>query len=223
MATLNVTERKVPIDMLVPNTWNPNAMSEFMMEKERESIRRFGFIDPCTVRKHPTSLTQFEIIDGEHRWRAAQLEGHTEVSVVDLGPISDEMAQELTIVLNLTRGQSDRTKLGRILAHLEKVDAKASRAVLPFTDQQFSELVQAAEFDWSKLSVEDPLEKQRDNTDPDLPTGNTEGGARKAEFSVRLNAEELVLLRAALDKARGQFRLIEDADALVAIARAFVG
>lgn len=53
-------------DDLRPNGWNPNQMSPRQFEAEIESILRFGFIDPITVREKDG----LEIVDGEHRWKA---------------------------------------------------------------------------------------------------------------------------------------------------------
>lgn len=52
-AGLAGVEKVVPINAIRPNPWNPNVMSEFMFEKERASIREFGFIDPILVREQP--------------------------------------------------------------------------------------------------------------------------------------------------------------------------
>jgi len=57
-------------------------MDQAMYAKAIASIREFGFVDPITVR---TVDGRYQIIDGEHRWRAAKDEGITTVPIVDLG------------------------------------------------------------------------------------------------------------------------------------------
>lgn len=53
-----------------PNPWNPNKMNERQFAAELESIMHNGFLDPVTVREH--AMEGYEIIDGEHRWKALQ-------------------------------------------------------------------------------------------------------------------------------------------------------
>ncbi len=71
MARKALKIQTVEVGKLHPNPWNPNRQDARTFEAERESIRNYGFIDPVTVREHPTINGEFEIIDGEHRWRAA--------------------------------------------------------------------------------------------------------------------------------------------------------
>lgn len=88
-----------------------------MYAKALESIAEFGFIDPITVRLLTEEDVPFEIIDGEHRWRAALDLGYTDIPVfiVDVTP---EQAKKLTVVLNELHGQVDPTKLSDLLGEL---------------------------------------------------------------------------------------------------------
>jgi ParB/RepB/Spo0J family partition protein len=61
---------QLPLDWLTPNPWNPNQMDDEQYGKALNSIREFGFVDPVTVRELGNDT--YQIIDGEHRWRAAQ-------------------------------------------------------------------------------------------------------------------------------------------------------
>src|SRR6185312_654905 len=103
----------VPITLIEPNPWNPNAMDDVMYGKEIESIHEFGFVDPLTCRMIGEIR---QIIDGEHRWRVAKDHGRcvrnangvdwvehlglAELPVTNLGIVADTAAQQLTIVLN---------------------------------------------------------------------------------------------------------------------------
>src|SRR5438045_6741 len=70
----------VPVDAIEPNPWNPNAMDKAMFEKELASIRKYGFVDPLTVREVDfIGHRHYEIIDGEHRWKAAKQLGYAEL------------------------------------------------------------------------------------------------------------------------------------------------
>lgn len=125
------------------NTWNPNRQSDEAFAAEIESIKRFGFIDPITVRKHPERRGSFEIVDGAHRYRAlTELGWKDEVPVVVID-VTDAEAQALTVVLNETRGQADRIDLANLLARLHDTDDELL-AVLPYSQKEFDDLLAAA-------------------------------------------------------------------------------
>lgn len=137
----------VSVDRIRHNPWNPNRMDPTMYRKELASIRKFGFIDPITVRKIGN---QFEIIDGEHRWRAAKELGIKAVPVYDVGDISDADAKQLTIVMNETRGKPDAKKLGSVLRDLlDSVQKTDLLDLLPYSPPVFDRLAGLEEVeDW---------------------------------------------------------------------------
>ncbi len=134
-----------------PNPWNPNRMDAEMFSKAIASVHKFGFVDPVTCRRNDGQL---EIVDGEHRWRIAKAHSGDcvpddnihlpllSIPVFDLGEVSDEVAQQLTIVLNETRGQPDKEKLTKLVTSLrERIDDERSlREVMPFAPDRFDSL-----------------------------------------------------------------------------------
>lgn len=142
-----------------PNPWNVNVMSPDMYEKERASIRRYGMVDPLTIRVHPWEQGKWQLIDGEHRWRAAADEGHIEVPAMILD-VDDDTAQELGLVLNETRGSADSKKLRELVASLAaRRDEQQLREVLPFSRERFDEMVGKREaVDYASLD-EKPAER----------------------------------------------------------------
>jgi ParB-like chromosome segregation protein Spo0J len=140
----------IPVDRLRANSWNPNKMDEAMYAKELKSIERFGFVDPVTVRE--VGMHDYEIIDGEHRVKAARELGMTEVPCHNLGLLDDDTARELTIVLNETRGTSDRERLSELLKDLaSRRDERQLREIMPFGRERFDELLDRKTIDWSGL------------------------------------------------------------------------
>lgn len=122
-----------------------------MYAKAIASIRQFGFIDPITARDHAPA--GYEIIDGEHRWRAAISEGVDPVPVIDLGVISDDVARQLTIVLNETRGQADPQRLGVLLRDLASRSSVTDLlSTLPYTREAFDRLTGLSSIDWTNLA-----------------------------------------------------------------------
>lgn len=139
-----VDVRIVPIAALVPNTWNVNEQTDRTFEAERESIRAAGFVDPVTVRKRGK---QYEIIDGEHRWKAAQAEGLKRISV-NVVDVDDTTARKLTLMLN-THGEPNRIKLSTELQQLvELLGDDDARLGLPYDETEFGELLKLAQATW---------------------------------------------------------------------------
>jgi hypothetical protein len=150
-STADLAVTYVPVGRIRPNPWNPNRQDAFIFEKEKASIREFGFVVPITCR----SLGRdFEVIDGEHRWKAAQELGYTEVPIINLGDVDDETAKQLTIILNETKGQAQPDLLRALLDDLLAKKPKADLLkVLPYTPMQFDSMV--SQFNWD--AIEKPV------------------------------------------------------------------
>lgn len=143
------TEAQAPTNKLRPNPWNPNHMDDFMFGKVEASINKLGMSAPIIVRDMGD---YYEVIDGEHRWRAAQQLNLKTVPIWNLGDISDEKAKQLTIVLNETRGQADRERLGELLRDLVTSEVTSDLlAVLPYERADFEALLNVPDFDWGDI------------------------------------------------------------------------
>lgn len=153
-------------DHIYPNPWNVNQMDDFMFRKEVESIREFGFVVPLLVRPHPFEAGCFQIIDGEHRWRAGRELGMGQfpVNVIDA---DDETAQELSIVLNETRGQADEAKLSSLVRSLVEKRGEQVARVMPFTQERLQSMVadKDADIDFAGLAERQKiLQKKREGS-----------------------------------------------------------
>lgn len=137
-------------DAIHANPWNPNEMNERQFNAARESVGRFGFIDPVTVRPHPELDGQYQIVDGEHRWRVAQELGLKQVPMVVLD-IDTPTAKKLTIVLNETRGEANKIDLAELLVDLQADLGDELGLALPYDDKELEDLVGLAGHDWREL------------------------------------------------------------------------
>jgi hypothetical protein len=127
---IKVLER-CPVDRLVPNTWNPNRMDDWLLAKLREHIARFGFVDPILVRPIPNTQN-YEIIDGEHRWKAAKEMGLKEIPVIVIEGISEKEAKLMTLAANELKGKSDPTAVFDIVLDLTNTEFYG---LLPFPEE----------------------------------------------------------------------------------------
>lgn len=140
------TQRKtVSIDEVYPNKWNPNVQDEKTFQREIESIKIHGFIDPILVRKKGDV---YEIIDGEHRWRAARELKYTEIIIESLGEVDDTTAKILCIKMNNLRGQDDVLKRAEILKTLKE----GQLSLLPFDKSQIENELKLLDFDFDQFN-----------------------------------------------------------------------
>lgn len=168
-------------------------MDAFTYSKVIDSLLTYGFIDPLTVRPHPAKSGHWQIIDGENRWKGAQDLGIVEAPAFDLGPIDDQRAMKLTIVLNELRGQYDPREMSKLLTTLlESEDPITLAKGLPFTDVALQGMIGMAGLDLT----------------PDLEASIAQGEALKNErthwvervFRLTTDANEVV--QAALDMVK---------------------
>jgi hypothetical protein len=193
----------VPIGFLKPNPWNPNVQDSFIFEKEKESIRRFGFVVPITVREMGDS---WEIIDGEHRWKAAKELGYLSIPVIVID-VTEEEAKQLTIVLNETRGEANPEKLKALLADLTgSVPMAELMTVLPFSPEKMDSIL--GNFDWDGAEA------------PNKPTG-----AEKTVWtlrSYRMPPDAAAVLDEAISRLQREDK-VPDWRALELIAAEYLG
>lgn len=105
-------DRNIPIELISRNPRNPRRLfDEAELHDLASSIRQHGIVQPVVVR---TRGSEFEIIAGERRWRAAQLAGLVEIPVI-VRDVDDRTALEIAIVENVQR--SDLNPLEEALGY----------------------------------------------------------------------------------------------------------
>ena len=104
-----------PIDSIQPNKYNPNRQDEHTMELLLRSIEDNGFTQPVIINMDNV------IVDGEHRWRAAQALGMAEIPIVKVD-MSDEQMRIATISHNRARGSHDIELEVQVLRDLESLE-----------------------------------------------------------------------------------------------------
>ncbi len=93
--------QKINISQIIPNPSQPRK--NFKDEELKElssSIKNQGLIQPIVVK--PTDNKQFQIIAGERRWRACQLNGMHEVDCV-IKDLDDTNVLEAALIENIQR------------------------------------------------------------------------------------------------------------------------
>ena len=95
--------KAVPIEQIHPNRLQPRqGFDDEALSALAESIAANGVLQPILVRRHPEHSSEFEIVAGERRWRAAQMARLHEIPVV-IREFSDVQALEVALVENIQR------------------------------------------------------------------------------------------------------------------------
>ena len=183
------------IDSIFPNEWNPNRQTDRDFELLLRSIEDDGFTQPVIANR------EGKIIDGEHRWRAAEALGYSEVPVVVVD-MSDEQMRISTIRHNKARGSHDTELEVDILRDLKDMGASDwVKDSLLISDAEFDRLL-------GEFSTVDSFEEefrevpQREKSIMDAGSrvqypeviggvGNPSTGSRKTEEEQRLR-EQLI-------------------------------
>ena len=115
----------VPVEKIIPNTYNPNAVAPPEMRLLYDSIKEDGYTMPI-VCYYSKEQDNYVIVDGFHRYRIMmdhkdiykRENGMLPVTVIDK-PFSNRMAS--TIRHNRARGSHDVDLMSNIVKELHKV------------------------------------------------------------------------------------------------------
>lgn len=100
----NLQVQQVKINELKPSEYNPRKWSEDQLQKLRESLEKFGVVDPLIVNSHP-SRTNI-VIGGNMRLKVLKDMKYTDVPVVYLN-LDEAKERDLNVRLNKTGGEFD--------------------------------------------------------------------------------------------------------------------
>jgi len=111
-----LTIEYVGIHDISPNEYNPNRQNDHEFDLLKKSIQEDGFTQPIIVGKDG------KIVDGEHRWRAADALGLTSIPIVRV-PMEGAQARIATLRHNRARGSEDLELSVAVLRDLESLGA----------------------------------------------------------------------------------------------------
>jgi len=127
---------QLSIDLLQRGKYQPRVdMRQETLQELADSIRVQGIIQPIVVRPVnviPGQPTQYEIIAGERRWRAAQLAGLHTVPVV-VRHVADDAAVAMALIENIQREDlnplEEAVALDRLIKEFSMTHQDAAAAV----------------------------------------------------------------------------------------------
>ena len=155
--------------------WNPNQMDETMMSRLRESISRYGLVEPLVVRK--VDKEQFEVLSGNQRLKVVEEMGFATVPCV-LVALDNAKAMLLAQALNGLHGEDDLALKGALLKEiLSSVSENEILSLLPETTESLKSLSMIDEMDiaeylkaWEESQVARLRHMQLQFTDEQLKT-----------------------------------------------------
>ena len=95
--------KEVPVEQLRANKYQPRLDWDLeALESLSASIAEKGVLQPILVRRNPGSYSEYEIVAGERRWRAAQQAQLHTVPVI-IKELTDAESMEIALIENIQR------------------------------------------------------------------------------------------------------------------------
>lgn len=145
--TAEVVRVDLAMDVLVPNTDNPNKMSTRQFNLLVDNIERTGLTDPILVR--PIADNKYRIVGGHHRYDAAAYLGFDKVpcSIITDAEFDDEAEQFQMVRMNMIHGQLDPKKFMKLYQGVqEKYADELLQDMFGFADEaEFKRLIKETE------------------------------------------------------------------------------
>jgi len=109
--SLKIQTIEVQINELIPADYNPRKHDQVATEQLKQSIQRFGLVDPIIVNSAPSRKNI--IIGGHFRWEVAKELGFETVPVVFVDIPDLDKEKELNLRLNKNTGEFDWNLLAK--------------------------------------------------------------------------------------------------------------
>lgn len=132
---MNIVE--LPLNLLQEAPWNPNQMDEVMSNRLKESLSRYGLVEPLVVRPDEDG---YEVLSGNQRLKVIESMGIDSVPCVIVN-LNDNEAMLLAQALNGLRGEDDLALKGELFRKvLETLPESKILSLLPETSDSLQAL-----------------------------------------------------------------------------------
>lgn len=178
--------KKVSIDKITPNTWNPKPVDPPEMEYIKKSLQQNGYATPILVRKKGKD---YEIIDGQHRFLAAKELGYKELYIYDAGEVSNEEAKAMTIWMQ-TQVAFSEEELAPLVMELSDLKIE-----LPYSELEIEGFKNLATFNFDEAYKEQSPIKTESN---DLE-----------QLTIKLTSEQFEIVNSSIEKVKTKYGVSE--------------
>ncbi|MGZ3773027.1 MAG: ParB/RepB/Spo0J family partition protein [Pseudobdellovibrionaceae bacterium] len=154
------------INKVHPNPYNKNKMGAHYFAALKANIANpeIGFTMPILVRPNKEIEGEWEIIDGEHRYKACKDLGLDEIPAIDCGEMPEALLKYLMLEQNAVRGSTKDEDQKKVLQEIEE-DPEWQEMMKDF-DIWAATITEAPQDDSSKYDFEEDL----DDADETLET-----------------------------------------------------
>lgn len=133
---IDLDVQHIPVEQIKPHPDNPNEMSDGAYAALKAEIQDHGYTQPVLVRPIENG---FQIIDGEHRWRAVSEIGFASVPAVVIETDEDDSKVRL-VAMNRLRGKFVPLKLAYVIADLaQRIPERDLRKRLGMTESELQD------------------------------------------------------------------------------------
>ncbi|CAM3515869.1 TPA: hypothetical protein GF684_10755 [Escherichia coli] len=194
---VKITILQVEVANLRPNPWNTNSVGAQNFEKLKGSIEKLGFFKPILARELDGGI--FEILGGEHRWRAAMEQGISTVPVISVGKINDLVAKQMSLVDNERYGEDDQVALQRLIEEIQsEIDYRLSD-IAPYDDEMAATLAKASVIDLEALEALSRGDDEPVDEDKREKTERVGAEHQTMRFKVTFDASDRVIEQKTLE------------------------
>lgn len=154
------------IELLIPNTWNPNHINPWDFESLKRALEETGgnIDQPVMVRPHPEKEGMYEIVDWFHRYTAMKDLGFEEIVVV-VKELDDRNARLKTIAMNKFRWDFDSLELAGLIKELKQIYKMTDEEInkeLGYSKEEISGYESLIDFDFEQYKQEDWISVSED-------------------------------------------------------------
>jgi ParB family chromosome partitioning protein len=147
----------VPLESVKPNPWNPRKRREQqLIDDAVRHIREVGFIGAIFVRDMRAVATHpgdWQIIDGEHRWKALKVLEADGCPIVNLGVMSDDDAKAQTLNFNIVHGEMEVVDVAYLIGSLKAtLGDEIVNGRLALSDEELADLADISSFDYGTFA-----------------------------------------------------------------------
>jgi len=138
---LRGTVQDIPIGEILPAPWNPNQMDEEEFNILAEKLDEIGMIDPIQVlpKEGLEEPAKYQIVGGEHRWKAARALGWETLPCVVLDPkeFDEDRQKFVNMQLNIVKGRLNKTKFMALYKEMaQKYSDEALKGLMGFSKME---------------------------------------------------------------------------------------
>lgn len=182
---------KLPLDKIDPDPDQPRkTFADDSIERTARSLLSVGQIVPIIVR-HDQAADRFILIDGERRYRAAQVAGLAELSAVVDNKANAETVLEIQLVVNALREDVNPMEQARAWERLARLNGKSLRELAEMLNYDHTVIGRKISLLSLPDEIQADIEGKRISQETGIALARIEDPAEQAALAERAKAGEL--------------------------------